>query len=178
MNSDTFLSIETWNSISMQLLWRLITTPSSSQQWILQEIRYVTGSLATGTTLFSFCDTETEKYTPLHWRVAIWRFSYCVLCSWNTIYIYVFKYRQHFKAQTWRLLCNCRSLRGVCNIPLYSLELFYRLQKEYMVMFCCKISHWGHTVIHQACHWPLQCFCLYQQGCHMVVVIWYHWSIS
>jgi hypothetical protein len=94
------------------------------------------------------------------------------------IYIYVFKYRQHFKAQTWRLLCNCRSLRGVCNIPLYSLELFYRLQKEYMVMFCCKISHWGHTVIHQACHWPLQCFCLYQQGCHMVVVIWYHWSIS
>jgi hypothetical protein len=24
----------------------------------------------------------------------------------------------------------------------------------------------------------LQCFCLYQQGCHMVVVIWYHWSIS
>jgi hypothetical protein len=80
-------SIETWNHCSMQWVWRLITAPSSTQQLILKEIRYVVGSVATAATLLtSFCEIGTG--IVLYYIEDVTEFSYCIPCSQNkTIYL-------------------------------------------------------------------------------------------
>lgn len=87
VNKYWHISIATWNHCSVQWIWRLIITPSSSQQRILQQIRYVIGSIATATAVFSrFCERETGNFLYNIEYVTIWNFIIVYLVL-KTIFI-------------------------------------------------------------------------------------------
>jgi hypothetical protein len=145
---------------SLALRQRFVIQCNEHEDWLhlvpalsigmLEETGYVIGSIATETTCSHFYERIREMYST---ALKMQLFETCLIVCFilETLYIsavfiaqFIFPWNIDtisFKAQAWVLLCNCQKLRYVCNMPLCGLELFYRLQEEYIVMFICKRSH-------------------------------------
>lgn len=173
---------------SLALKCRIIIQCNEHEDWLhplpalsngmLQEIMYVTGSIATTTACSHSYERKLEIYsTALYMQLFETCLTVCFVLETlyiSAVFIARFIFPQNigtisFKAQAWGLLCNCQKLRNVCNVPLCGLELCYRLQEEYIVMFICERDHYLSNL-------SLVCTVFLLTGCqgyHLICMVWF-----